>query len=160
MEIREARPADVAGIRRVAERSWAVDYPDILHRENVGEAATEWYDEDRVREELDADDTVLRVADADGVVGFGHGVLTRGTGHVLRVYVAPDHRGEGTGRALLGAVEASLREMGAEDLQAMVLADNEAGNAFYRAVGYEPADEDETTIGGETYAETVYRRSD
>ena len=73
------------------------------------------------------------------------------------MYVSPDRRDEGVGRALLAALEKRLREGGAERVQAMVLADNEVGNEFYRSAGFEKIDEDETTIGGETYAENVYR---
>jgi len=162
MEVRQARPSDVSAILRVAERSWEVDYPDILHRENVADVVTEWYDEARIRDELDNDDALVLVDEAEAeaeraVVGFGHAVRARRTGHILRVYVAPDHRGEGVGRDLLAALEEQLREGGAERVQAMVLADNEVGNEFYRSAGFEKIDEDETTIGGETYAENVYR---
>lgn len=161
MEVRQARPGDVSGIRRVAEHSWEADYPEILHRENVGEVVSEWYDEARISDELDNGDALVLVAEAEGVVaGFGHAVQARRTGHILRVYVTPDHRGGGVGRDLLSALEGRLRERGAERVRAMVLAENEVGNRFYRSAGFEKIDEDETTIGGETYAENVYQLSE
>lgn len=160
MNVRRARTGDVAGVVRVAERSWEADYPGVLNRENVGEAVRDWYDETRIREELDSDDALLVVAeDAGEVVGFVHGVSGRATGHILRVYVAPDHRGEGVGSALLAAMWDSLLDGGAEEVRAMVLAANDAGNAFYRQAGFEKVDEGETTIGGETYAENVYAKT-
>ena len=158
MEVRQARPSDVGGILRVAGRSWEADYPDILHRENAADVVTEWYDEAQLRDELDNEDALVLIAGPAGTVaGFGHAVQARRVGHILRVYVSPDRRDEGVGRALLAALEKRLREGGAERVQAMVLADNEVGNEFYRSAGFEKIDEDETTIGGETYAENVYR---
>lgn len=159
MNIRHAQPDDVSDISRVAERSWETDYPGILNRENVGEIAQEWYAEDRIREELDNEDAILVVAEADDtVVGFAHGIWARRTGHILRVYVDPDHRGAGIGRELLATVRDSLLNRGSDRIQAMVLAENDVGNQFYQDAGFEKIDESETTIGGDTYTENVYRR--
>jgi len=159
MQIRQARTDDIEAIRRVAERSWETDYPDILHRENVEDVVTEWYDEQRIREEIGNEDALVTVAESDGEVGgFAHGVWARRTGHILRVYVDPDHRGQGVGSDLLATLRDSLLQRGSDRIQAMVLADNEAGNEFYRNAGFEKIDEGETTIGGETYVENVYSR--
>ncbi len=160
MSVRRATDDDVSAIRRVAEHSWESDYPDILHRENVADVVNDWYDEERIRDEIANEDALVLVAKADGrVVGFAHGVWARRTGHILRVYVDPDHRGGGIGGQLLAALRDSLLQRGSDRIQAMVLADNEAGNDFYRNAGFEKIDEGETTIGGETYTENVYRRS-
>lgn len=159
MNIRHAKPDDVAGIREVAKRSWETDYPKILNRENVEEIVNEWYEEGQIMEELETEDSIIAVAEEDGaIVGFGHGIWARRTGHILRVYVDPDHRGEEIGRQLLATVRDSLLNRGSDRIQAMVLAENEIGNQFYRDAGFEKIDEGETTIGGETYTENVYRR--
>ncbi len=159
MEIRRAQTDDVTSIRRVAERTWEADYPEILNRENIEKIVDEWYAEDRIREELMNEDAVVTIAEEDGiVVGFAHGVWARRTGHILRVYVDPEHRGEGIGRELLAAVRDSLLNRGSDRIQAMVLAENEVGNQFYQDAGFEKIDEGETTIGEESYTENVYRR--
>ncbi|PSP82855.1 N-acetyltransferase [Halobacteriales archaeon QS_1_68_17] len=156
MEIREATPDDLEGIRRVAEESWRTDYPGILNRENVAAAVDEWYGPERLAGEIDRDTTLLLVAGDGAVVGFAHALWNRGEGHVLRLYVAPDARGEGTGRALLDRACADLFDRGVDRVTAMVLAANDPGNDFYRTFGFGRVDRGETTIGGEQYAENVY----
>lgn len=159
MNIRHGRPGDVSDIRDVAERSWETDYPAILNRENVEDIVNDWYAEDQIRAELENEDSVVVVAEEGGsVVGFAHGIWARRTGHILRVYVNPDHRGQGIGQELLATVRDSLLNRGSDRIQAMVLAENEAGNAFYRNAGFEKIDEDETIIGEKRYTENVYRR--
>ncbi len=159
MKIRHALSDDVAAIRRIAEETWEVDYPDILHRENLDEVVHEWYDDESIREEVSKEDSVVVLAEEDGeILGFAHGIWARRTGHILRVYVHPDHRGEGVGGDLLAAVRDALLQRGSDRIQAMVLAENEVGNEFYRQAGFEKIDEGETIIGGESYIENVYRR--
>jgi ribosomal protein S18 acetylase RimI-like enzyme len=157
--VRDARAADIPGIQRVAERAWRRDYS--LTRETAEAAVRDWYGDGRMHAEVDSNDSPVVVAeDGDDVVGFAHGVVspTEGFGTVLRLYVDPDRRREGVGRALLSAIEARLAE-DCHRLQATVLSANEAGRAFYRAAGYEETGESETTIGGERYPEVVLERA-
>jgi ribosomal protein S18 acetylase RimI-like enzyme len=139
MTVRTATEDDVEGVARVAERSWTDDYPDILTRDTAEAAVNEWYAPERIAEELEADRTVLLVADRGGeVVGFAHATWEEsGTdGYILRLYVHPDHRGEGLGRALLERARADLSDHGIERVNAMVLAANDPGNAFYERFGF------------------------
>jgi len=157
MPIREAAADDLEGVRRVARASWETDYPDILSRESVDEGIEEWYDLDALAAEFDRGRTLLSVAEEDGeVVGFAHATWTGEEGHVLRLYVHPNHRDEGAGRALLERTETELRNRGVDRIDAMVLAENDLGRAFYEAFGFEEVDTGETTIGGETYRESRY----
>lgn len=154
MEIREATREDVPAIRTVAEASWGHDYPEVLSREAAAAGVHEWYSERRVREAVEAGDALVLVAERDEVVGFVHGAWAGDEGHVLRVYVAPDHRGEGAGSALLEAAVATLFERDVKRVGATVLRANEAGAAFYRAHGFEREGEaSETEIAGERHAE-------
>lgn len=156
--IRDATAADIPGIQRVAERAWTNDY--ALTRETAEAAVGDWYGDERMRAEVDSDDSPVVVADdGESVVGFAHGVVspTEGAGTVLRLYVDPDRRREGVGSTLLEAIERRLAE-DCHRLRATVLAANETGRAFYRAAGYEESGESETTIGGEQYPEVVLER--
>lgn len=158
MNVREATDADVAAIKRVAERSWEQDYPDILSRETVAEGVHEWYDEVRIERELHSDDANLFVAESDGeLTGFVHTVVDGPDGDVLRLYVDPDHRDAGIGTALLdGAVEYLFGE-GVDRVKAMVLADNVPGNQFYDDYGFEPTGtSNRTEIAGEFYGERTW----
>lgn len=158
MTIRQATAEDVEAIRDVAAAAWRADYPEILNRENVGDAVDEWYHPETLAGELRRSSTVVFVAEREGeVVGFVHAVRSGAEGNILRVYVAPGNRGEGVGSALLERARRELFERGVDRVKAMVLAANERGNAFYRGSGFEPTDEGgETVIGGERYEESVY----
>lgn len=159
MEIRTATPDDVGAIQTVAERSWTTDYPDIVSRETADEGVHEWYSDERVREEIDRPDADVLVATVDDdVVGFVHAVWTGEEGDVLRVYVDPERRGDGIGSALLETAVDRLFEAEVEHVRAMVLADNDPGQAFYRSHGFERLDETHRTeIAGEYYEEAAYR---
>ncbi len=161
MRYREATRDDVAAIERIARASWEADYPDILSRETAAdEAVDEWYGRDAIERELDAPGSILLVAvaddDDDGPVGFAHAVVTGGEATILRLYVHPEARREGIGRELLGRTIREASDRAADRIRAMVLAENDLGNAFYRTAGFEPVEAGETVIGGERYEETTY----
>ncbi|MCL7416280.1 MAG: GNAT family N-acetyltransferase [Halalkalicoccus sp.] len=158
MNVRKADEGDIEGIRGVARRSWERDYPGILSRETIVETVEEWYASDRLAFDIESDDAHVLVASEgdDGVIGFAHAIGESGTGTLLRLYVDPEYRDRGVGTRLLEAVCGALAEAGCTDVEAMVLAANEPGTAFYRGFGFEPEREGETTIGGETHDEVVY----
>jgi len=158
MSVRQATGDDVEAVQQLAERSWTTDYPEILTRETAEEAVTEWYAPERIAAELEDDRTLVLVAEREGrVVGFAHATWNDdGEGYVLRTYVDPDRRREGVGRELLEATCRALRERGVDRINAMVLAANDPGNAFYERFGFEYVDEQETTVGDEAYRENRY----
>jgi len=163
MPIRPATAEDIEGIRRVAKQSWEHDYPDILTRETTEEAVEDWYAPDRLDEELDYAGTLPFVAEREGtIVGFAHATWNdeEDEGYILRLYVQPDARREGVGRELLDRTCAELTARDVDRINAMVLAENEPGNAFYERFGFEQSDESETRIGGETYRERRYVLAD
>ncbi|UHQ98761.1 GNAT family N-acetyltransferase (plasmid) [Natrinema zhouii] len=160
MEIRRATSEDTGEIRAVAASSWRTDYPNILNREAIEEGVEEWYNSEQIASELAEDDAILLVAEIDDkVVGFTHAVRRQRTGFILRVYVNPDYRKQGIGTELFASARDALLTRGVDDIRAMVLAGNEPGNVFYKTVGFEKVDEEETVIGGETYTENVYVRT-
>lgn len=159
MNIRQATEEDIEAIRKVAEAAWENDYPEILSRETVDAGVEEWYELENIEADLKMHDAILLVAEVDDeVVGFAHAIWARRTGHILRVYVLPDYRQRGIGGELLASVRDTLLRRGADRIQAMVLAENEQGNAFYESFGFEKVDEGETLIGDKSYKENVYVR--
>ncbi|SEL31657.1 GNAT family N-acetyltransferase [Haloferax larsenii] len=159
MTIRPATEADTGAILRVAEQSWKHDYPGILTRETAETAASDWYTAEQVTAELHKSQAQILVAErGETVVGFAHTTwnYTEREGYILRIYVDPDHRREGIGRALLQAALSDLDEKGIDQINAMVLVANEPGNDFYEQFGFEHADERETTIGDKPYPENRY----
>jgi ribosomal protein S18 acetylase RimI-like enzyme len=157
MDIYVAHPDDVDAISEIARASWEADYPDILSRESVENAVNDWYSREQLEEELTYPWTHIYVAADDGeVVGFAHAVLAEDEGHILRIYVHPDERRRGIGRALFDRVRHELIRHDIERLKAMVLADNELGNEFYADLGLELSERAETTIGEERFEENTY----
>ena len=158
MDIRDATEEDISTIRSLAREAWTEAYSDAVPESVIEDAVSEWYAEETMTRIIGDDEQVCLVTtDDDGqIVGFSHGATDNGEGDVLRLYVAPDRWHEGIGTNLLEAMEERLREMGAETVQAMVLADNEIGNAFYEERGFEKTGEAETQLDGDTRTENVY----
>jgi ribosomal protein S18 acetylase RimI-like enzyme len=163
---REATRADVSAIRDVARDTWERDYPAVLNRESVADTVEEWYAADQLAADVGRGDAIVLVAEIDpsdeeadaDVVGFVHAIVDGDCGSLLRAYVHPDDRGEGIGRALVDAALDAFRDRGCDRAEAMVLARNDPGNAFYRTLGFEHVNTDTTTIGGNGYDERVYFR--
>ena len=87
--------------------------------------------------------------DADDVEGAGErlvgmvtfvrapGLKNRHNGDIFGMYVAPEARGQGVGRALVEALIARVRALdGVEQLILAVTASNTAARALYRALGF------------------------
>jgi ribosomal protein S18 acetylase RimI-like enzyme len=56
---------------------------------------------------------------------------------LTELYVEPDYRHHGIGRALIARAEALVRERGAADLIIMTSVSNAAAQALYRSAGYD-----------------------
>lgn len=159
--VREAVPADVSGIGRVAERGWRAAYGDLLESATIDAAMAEWYDADRLAERVEDGETAYFVAVSEGnVVGFvtGGPDETESVGFLGALYVDPEHWHEGIGSALLGTFEQWCRDRGFERIRFGVLAGNDVGQSFYRTHGYERVDEREGDLFGETMTEVVFGR--
>ena len=156
MEITTARVENIEAIRSVVEASWDVDYPETISRETVTEGIDEWYSEESLTAAITAPKTPVLVARDERVVGFAHAVVDGETGVVLRLYVDPSHRREGIGGELFERARDELEAYDVEKIRALVLADNDTGNEFYRRVGMTVVSTDETRIGGEWFDENTY----
>ncbi|RBI62555.1 N-acetyltransferase [halophilic archaeon] len=160
MELRPATEADTEAIRRVALRAWRATYDDLLDEETIEETVDDWYADETLASAFDSPGTAFVVAtEDDDVVGFCHGVCQDDEGYVLRLYVDPDHQGRGIGTALHERLRDDLLDFNMRRMKAIVLAGNEAGNAFYEGLDFEKTDEGEVELGGERYAENVYTLS-
>ncbi|QCS43064.1 GNAT family N-acetyltransferase [Natrinema versiforme] len=163
MEIREATSSDAEAIRSIARDSLNSTYTTFLEEETIDAAIEQWYG-DSLTEELEDDRALFLVVERDGeIAGFSQSELVgqqSKTGHLLWLHIHPDHRGDATGVRLLVRTREGLLKEGADGIQCFVLADNEGGNEFYRAHGFEQAGQREVEIGSETFTENVYVESD
>ena len=80
------------------------------------------------------------------------------TTHVVALWVAPQARRRGVGRALLGAVEREALGAGAETLSLWVREDNTVALRLYGALGYAATGERHPVPGGEGLVELRYAR--
>lgn len=65
------------------------------------------------------------------------GIKNQHKGHILSMYVQPESRGLGVGKALLQAVIIQAKRLpGLEQLHLMVVTTNEAARALYRSMGF------------------------
>lgn len=163
MEIREATESDVDAIRSIAHDSLASTYTDFLDEETIDTAIDQWYG-DGFADDLADDHLLILVVERDGeIIGFSQSELVGQqyeTGQLQWLHIDPDDRGGGTGVRLLVRTREKLLEESADQVQCFVLEDNEGGNEFYAAHGFEQADQREVEIGDETFTENVYVESE
>ena len=135
MMIRIAKDADVDGWAELRAALW----PDTSADEHRREIAA------TIRAAAKGAVTFVAVTDPGGIDGFVEASLRHdyvngcGTSPVTFVegiYVRPERRGAGIGRALCAAVEAWGRARGCAELASDALLDNAASHAFHRAVGF------------------------
>lgn len=136
MKIRRARQNDRALLCELWEEFEAeLDHPPYL-RETWQEAWTDLSETVR--------DGVALLAEQNGqAVGFIFCVLGdrgRKTAHVTDIYVRPEARGQGIGRALLGAVIEPAREAGLDHVSLEVMLRNTEARHLYERLGFVPHD--------------------
>ena len=89
-------------------------------------------------DELSAENRTYLVAEDGALCGFGGVMLVGDEAHITNLLVAPEHRGEGTGRRLMiGLIEAAIAE-GARHLTLEVRSENEAARSLYSGLGLAP----------------------
>lgn len=73
-----------------------------------------------------------------GLATYDRFRASNGYAHTMEhtIILSPDAQGRGLGRALMAAIEDHARRAGAHSMIAAVSAENRAGEAFHRALGY------------------------
>jgi ribosomal-protein-alanine acetyltransferase len=117
------RPATAADVAAVA----------TLERELFGVDA---WSEDSVREELTGERRTAVLAEEGDVVGYGITVHAGDVVDLQRIAVASAHRRTGLATRLLGELQGSARDAGADRMLLEVSAANTGALAFYAAAGF------------------------
>lgn len=160
MEVRGLEPGDEAALREIARRSLETSYDGILPEGVISEAVGGWYGDDAIAEYRSGDEMMFVLAvDEQEPVGFAqsHVLEDINKGRILWLHVDPDHRDEGIGSTLLEETRDRLHDRGIDAVTAVVLAEHEAGRAFYEDHEFEPLAERTVTIGGQEFDEVVLR---
>ncbi|QLG49961.1 GNAT family N-acetyltransferase [Natrinema halophilum] len=154
MNIRSARADDFDPITAVARATWHDTY-DELETDVIDRTVDNWYTTDSMP--LEAPGTVVLVAEKDDdIVGFTHAVAQGESADILRMYVHPDHQGEGIGSKLHERLITDLEAYDVDRVRSIDFAFNDTSRAFYEGLGFEQTDEGEVEIDGENYPEAVY----
>jgi phosphinothricin acetyltransferase len=133
MILRAARPEDAPAICRIA---------NAIIRDTLVTFTTRERHPDEVILELARPDTVFLVAEQTGrVIGFASfGPFRSGPGYARTrehtIHLAPDARGQGTGRNLMHRLESIAAASGFHVLVAGISSANPAGIAFHAGLGF------------------------
>ena len=159
MEFRHATASDASAVRSLARASLDASYSSFLSPETIETAVDEWYDDEAFEALVEEKDSTVLVAVDDEPIAFSQSAIVGRrdpVGEIQWLHVHPDHRSGGTGSRLLARTREALLDDGAGTIHGVVLAENEAGNAFYESHGFELAGSRETEIAEETYTENRY----
>lgn len=159
LDVRPARPEDVGAIRRIARASLEASYSSLLATETIDQAVTVWYGDEPFHERLAEPDTTFLLAQVGTeLAGFSEVQLEAdgAVGAIDWLHVDPHHRCQGIGTTLLEETERALLQEGAMRIEGRVLADNDAGNEFYRARGYTLTGSRRIQVAGSVLEENRY----
>ncbi|MGI4787252.1 MAG: GNAT family N-acetyltransferase [Janthinobacterium lividum] len=164
MTIREATPADAAGIARVHVESWRTTYPGIMPQEHLDalsltERELTWQSilsPERANQSF----TVVAETEDGDIVGFANGGKERSGdpgyhAELYMLYLLQSYQGQGLGRWLMQAAARRLREEGFSTLMLWTHIRNPA-RGFYEALGGIPARTTQRIIKGITYDDVGY----
>jgi ribosomal protein S18 acetylase RimI-like enzyme len=165
VQLRPAVPPDAADIARVHVRAWQVGYRGLLPDDYL----------DGLRAEDRASRYTLGDASAETpstIVAVERSTLcgfvttgparegTGGAGHLMALYVDPDHWGRGIGRSLIERGRAELAARGYREAVLWLLAGNERARRFYVADGWAfDGDIGERELWGIKVTDHRYRRA-
>lgn len=140
MHARPATLGDVDAICRICADGWRDTYAGLRTGAEIERVIASFYTPERVARELEADLPSWGgwfVAEADAVIAAGAGGMTGATsGELFVLYADPARRGEGAGTALLEAITAQQRALGATEQWVSVGLGNTKGIPFYEARGF------------------------
>lgn len=145
LRIRPALAAHVAAIRHVGAVTWPATYEDFAGIDYVNENLTKWWSEEYLRAAL-TESQVLVAETAEGIVGVVE-VGSDGNGPVMwKLYVLPEHHGQGIGSKLLEAAVSSLPH-GSPPLRTEYVQGNTLTGQWYERKGFRPYRKDERPGG-------------
>ncbi|MFC3927267.1 N-acetyltransferase family protein [Streptococcus caprae] len=140
---RFATPADAQAICEICSSAWRVTYENLNSPDYIEKVIADFYNLDRVTKECSTSDENWHgymVAELDGQVlgAIGGGVSENNTlGHIYVLYVHPDHKGKGMGRALVDFLtDHQKTTYGISRQQVTVAQGNIMGIPFYEAMGF------------------------
>lgn len=144
--IREAQVTDIPLIRQVVEAAWPVAFGDILTPEFLAHELNRVY-HSKALLKLMAEGEVFLVAETGPeLVGFAAYRVVGDSAKLEKLYLMPDLKGQGYGKALILEVKARVILAGAAELLLNVNRSNPAV-AFYQRMGFSITREEDIEVG-------------
>ncbi len=158
--VRQATDEDADRMKAIGETGWETTYAGFIDRPNREKyLASDFWSIERLRDVIERDDCRTLVADAGSVaVGFiTIEPVDAETVELTRLYVNPEYRGGGVGRALWEAALAEIRTRGIRAVLVNVFGDNLQGRRFYERLGFVLTEETTTDVGTQIVYDVWYR---
>lgn len=146
-----AQPADIPIIQQLAREIWLRHYPGIISGEQIDYMLGQGYSADALTKYLTTADAGLAIAGrANASVGFVGWYLLDDPGVMKldKLYVLPEHQGEGVGRALIEHVVLRARASGCASMTLNVNRKNTGAIRAYERCGFETRERGDFSIGG------------
>jgi GNAT superfamily N-acetyltransferase len=149
LTIREATPADIPTINRLAAAIWEPTYRPILSKEQIDYMFQVIYTNEALQQQMQEGQTFLILYEGVTPLGFTAFSVKDEPGKVYKlnkIYLLPERQGEGLGKLMLDAVEERVSKAGALYLDLNVNRYNKA-KSFYERCGYQVHQEEDIPIG-------------
>jgi ribosomal protein S18 acetylase RimI-like enzyme len=159
--IRAASHQDFATIREIAIAAWKVAYKDILSAEFMAHEWEREYSDAALSVQTEAlghQFLILEEQPAQAV-GFSSFSVQKTVAELHKLYLLPEAKGLGYGKALIAEAEARARALGCDLMELKVNRANPSV-AFYQKLGYSILREADTVVGdGFIRTDYVMRKS-
>lgn len=144
--IREAQVNDIPLIRQVVEAAWPVAFGDILTPEFLTHELNRVYRSEALLNLMAEGERFLMAEDGHELVGFAAYRVVGNSAKLEKLYLMPDLKGQGYGKALILEVKARVILAGAAELLLNVNRSNPVV-AFYQRMGFSIAREEDIEVG-------------
>lgn len=150
--VRPVRSEDIIGIQRVAMETWNNTYGTIYAKEFISSFLEQAYSYKNLEAAVIRDENSVRkfmvVQILEEIVAYGQLTATiNEQAELTRIYVLPELQGRGIGKALLKELVNS--DITITKVFAWVEKENQIGVQFYKANGFNLAEEKEETVVGQ-----------
>lgn len=169
MILREATPADVPALSRLAIESFNAKFAHLYSAKDLADFLEENLSEPAIAAELANPDRVYRLAeDAEGTllgyckIGLACGFPDHARGQrvmeLKQLYTAPEATGQGIGGALMDWAMGEFAARGADEAQLSVYAENFGAHRFYARYGFEKVADITFRVGEKLDPEFLFAR--